>query len=272
MAVSGVDVKGRSAERLNEVLADDALEFVAELHRRFAGRRRDLLQRRHERQRELDQGGTLDFLPETREIREGDWTVAPAPADLQKRWVEITGPTDRKMVINALNSGATGFMTDFEDSNSPTWSNMIGGQLNLTDAIERTISLEQDDKKYELNDEVATLLVRPRGWHLHEKHLIVDGEPVAGAFMDFGLYFFRNAQRLLEMGSGPYFYLPKMESHLEARLWNDVFTFAQEQVRIPHGTIKATVLIETIPAAFEMEEILYELRDHSAGLNAGRWD
>jgi malate synthase len=272
MAVSGVDVKGRSAERLNEVLADDALEFVAELHRRFAGRRRDLLQRRHERQRELDQGGTLDFLPETREIREGDWTVAPAPADLQKRWVEITGPTDRKMVINALNSGATGFMTDFEDSNSPTWSNMIGGQLNLTDAIERTISLEQDDKKYELNDEVATLLVRPRGWHLHEKHLIVDGEPVAGAFMDFGLYFFRNAQRLLEMGSGPYFYLPKMESHLEARLWNDVFTFAQEQLGIPHGTIKATVLIETIPAAFEMDEILYELRDHSAGLNAGRWD
>jgi malate synthase len=272
MAVSGVDVKGRSAERLNEVLADDALEFVAELQRRFAGRRRDLLQRRRERQRELDQGGTLDFLPETREIREGDWTVAPPPADLQKRWVEITGPTDRKMVINALNSGATGFMTDFEDSNSPTWSNMIGGQLNLTDAIERTISLEQDDKKYELNDEVATLLVRPRGWHLHEKHLIVDGEPVAGAFMDFGLYFFRNARRLLENGSGPYFYLPKMESHLEARLWNDVFTFAQEQLGIPHGTIKATVLIETIPAAFEMEEILYELRDHSAGLNAGRWD
>ncbi|HEY0633269.1 MAG TPA: malate synthase A [Thermoleophilaceae bacterium] len=272
MAVSGVDVKGRSAERLNEVLADDALEFVAELQRRFSGRRRDLLQRRRERQRELDQGGTLDFLPETREIREGDWTVAPPPSDLQKRWVEITGPTDRKMVINALNSGATGFMTDFEDSNSPTWSNMIGGQLNLTDAIERTISLEQDDKKYELNEEVATLLVRPRGWHLHEKHLIIDGEPVAGAFMDFGLYFFRNARRLLENGSGPYFYLPKMESHLEARLWNDVFTFAQEQLGIPHGTIKATVLIETIPAAFEMEEILYELRDHSAGLNAGRWD
>jgi malate synthase len=271
MAASGVEIT-TEADRLNDVLTEDALAFVSELHRRFDGRRRELLEKRAERQKELDAGGSLDFLAETREIREGDWQVAPAPSDLQKRWVEITGPTDRKMVINALNSGATGFMTDFEDSNSPTWSNMIGGQVNLTDAIEGTISLEQGDKTYELNDEVATLLVRPRGWHLAEKHLLVAGERISGSLMDFGLYFFRNAQRLLEKGSGPYFYLPKMESHLEARLWNDVFTFAQEQLGIPHGTIKATVLIETIPAAFEMDEILYELRDHSAGLNAGRWD
>jgi malate synthase len=266
MAVSGVETSA------NEVLSEDALEFVAELHRRFDGRRRELLEKRAERQRALDEGGTLDFLDETREVRDGDWTVAPAPADLQKRWVEITGPTDRKMVINALNSGSTGFMADFEDSNSPTWSNMMQGQVNLTDAIEGTISLEQGDKRYELGDETATLLVRPRGWHLTDKHLLVDGERISGGLLDFGLYFFRNAQRLLEKGSGPYFYLPKMESHLEARLWNDVFTFAQEQLGIPHGTIKATVLIETIPAAFEMDEILYELRDHSAGLNAGRWD
>jgi malate synthase len=266
MAVSGVEITA------NDVLSEDALEFVSELHRRFDERRRELLEKRAERQRELDAGGSLDFLSETREIRDGDWQVAPAPADLQKRWVEITGPTDRKMVINALNSGATGFMADFEDSNSPTWSNMLQGQVNLTDAIEGTISLEQGDKKYELNDETATLLVRPRGWHLADKHLLVDGERISGSLLDFGLYFFRNAKRLLEKGTGPYFYLPKMESHLEARLWNDVFTFAQEQLGIPHGTIKATVLIETIPAAFEMDEILYELRDHSAGLNAGRWD
>jgi malate synthase len=270
MAVSGVEIT--TQDRLNDVLTEDALAFVSELHRRFDGRRRELLEKRAERQRALDEGGTLDFLDETREIRDGDWQVAPAPADLQKRWVEITGPTDRKMVINALNSGSTGFMADFEDSNSPTWSNMIGGQVNLTDAIEGTISLEQGDKTYELNDEVATLLVRPRGWHLTDKHLLVDGARVSGSLLDFGLYFFRNARRLLEKGSGPYFYLPKMESHLEARLWNDVFTFAEEQLGIPHGTIKATVLIETIPAAFEMDEILYELRDHSAGLNAGRWD
>jgi malate synthase len=254
------------------VLTDEALGFVAELHRRFDGRRRELLARREERQRALDEGGTLDFLPECREVREGDWQVAPAPRDLQKRWVEITGPVDRKMVINALNSGSTGFMADFEDANSPTWANVIGGQINLTDAIEGTISLSSGGKDYTLNEETATLLVRPRGWHLTDKHLTVDGERVSGSLLDFGLYFLRNASRLLERGSGPYFYLPKMESHLEARLWNDVFTFAQEQVGIPHGTIKATVLIETIPAAFEMDEILYELRDHSAGLNAGRWD
>jgi malate synthase len=270
--VSGVDIRGPMEDRFDEVLTEENVGFVAELHRRFDGRRRELLERRKERQRELDAGGTLDFLPECREIREGDWKVAPPPPDLQKRWVEITGPTDRKMVINALNSGATGFMTDFEDSNSPTWRNMIGGQLNLTDAIERTISLEQGDKTYELNEETATLLVRPRGWHLTDKHVLVDGDRISGSLLDFGLFFIRNARRLLERGSGPYFYLPKMESHREARLWNDVFTFAQEQVGIPHGTIKATVLIETIPAAFEMDEILYELRDHSAGLNAGRWD
>src|SRR3954462_2063523 len=267
MATSGVEIT-----TTNEVLSEDALEFVAELHRRFDGRRRELLEKREERQRALDEGGTLDFLDETREIRDGDWKVAPAPSDLEKRWVEITGPTDRKMVINALNSGSTGFMADFEDSNSPTWSNMMQGQVNLTDAIEGTISLEQGDKTYELNEEVATLLVRPRGWHLTDKHLEVEGERISGSLLDFGLYFFRNAERLLEKGSGPYFYLPKMESHLEARLWNDVFTFAQSEVGIPHGTVKATVLIETIPAAFEMDEILYELRDHSAGLNAGRWD
>jgi malate synthase len=270
MAVSGVEIT--TQDRLNDVLTEEALAFVSELHRRFDRRRRELLERRKERQRELDEGGTLDFLPECREIREGDWKVSPPPPDLEKRWVEITGPTDRKMVINALNSGSTGFMADFEDSNSPTWSNMVAGQVNLTDAIEGTISLEQGDKTYALNEETATLLVRPRGWHLTDKHLLVDGERISGSLMDFGFYFFRNARRLLEKGTGPYFYLPKMESHLEARLWNDVFTFAEEQLGIPHGTIKATVLIETIPAAFEMDEILYELRDHSAGLNAGRWD
>jgi malate synthase len=270
--VSGVEILGSVEGPFGEVLTEDSVRFVAELHRRFDGRRRELLERRRERHRELDQGGTLDFIPETREIREGDWQVAPAPPDLQNRRVEITGPTDRKMVINAMNSGAEGFMTDFEDSNSPTWQNMVQGQINLTDAIEGTISLEEGDKSYSLGEETATLLVRPRGWHLPEKHVLVGGEPVSGALFDFGLYFHRNAKRLMQKGSGPYFYLPKMESHLEARLWNEVFTFAQSECEIPHGTVKATVLIETIPAAFEMEEILYELRDHSAGLNAGRWD
>jgi malate synthase len=269
--VSGVEITGPT-EGYEDVLTEDAMAFLAELHRRFDGRRRELLQAREERQRELDDGGTLDFLPETREVREGDWQIAPEPADLQDRRVEITGPTNRKMVINALNSGAEGFMTDFEDSNSPTWKNMVEGQINLTEAIEGTIELEENGKSYSLGEETATLLVRPRGWHLPEKHIRVNDEPIAGAFMDFGLFFFRNAKRLMEKGGGPYFYLPKMESHLEARLWNDVFTFAQQELGIPHGTIKATVLIETIPAAFEMEEILYELRDHSAGLNAGRWD
>src|SRR3954463_13075961 len=263
-------VEVRGAE---QVLTDEALAFVEGLHTEFEGRRQELLRRRAERMEKLLAGDTLDFLEETREIRESDWQVAPPPPDLQDRRVEITGPTERKMVINALNSGARGFMADFEDSNSPLWRNMIQGQQNLTDAIEGTIEFTSPDgKEYQLNDEVATLLVRPRGWHLPEKHLKVDGQPVAGALVDFGLYFFRNAQRLLDKGSGPYFYLPKMESHLEARLWNDVFTFAQEQLGIPHGSVKATVLIETIPAVFEMDEILYELRDHSAGLNAGRWD
>src|SRR5437764_11531551 len=255
------------------VLTDDALGFVAALHERFDDRRRELLDRRAERRKRLAAGETLDFLPDTEAIREDDWKVAPAPPPLQDRRVEITGPTERKMVINALNSGARGFMADFEDSNSPTWQNMIEGHVNLTDAIERTIEFTQDDgKHYRLNEQVATLLVRPRGWHLPEKHMTVDGQPIAGAFCDFGFYFFHNAQRLLDKGSGPYFYLPKMESHLEARLWNDVFNWAQDELDIPRGTVRATVLIETVPAAFEMDEILYELRDHGASLNAGRWD
>jgi malate synthase len=271
--VRGVELHAPVSGRMEEVLTEDALEFLAGLHREFDGTRRDLLRRRAERQAALDAGGSLNFLDETRDVRKADWAVAPVPGDLEDRRVEITGPTQRKMVINALNSGARGFMADFEDSNSPTWQNMIEGQVNLTDAIERTIEFTQDDgREYRLNEEVATLLVRPRGWHLPEKHMAVDGEPIAGALVDFGLYFFHNAQRLLDKGSGPYFYLPKMESHLEARLWNDVFNHAQDELRIDRGTIKATVLVETVPAAFEMEEILYELRDHSAGLNAGRWD
>jgi malate synthase len=271
--VRGVELHAPMSGRMEEVLTEGALEFLAGLHREFDGTRRDLLRRRAERQAALDAGGSLNFLDETRDVREADWAVAPVPDDLEDRRVEITGPTQRKMVINALNSGARGFMADFEDSNSPTWHNMIDGQVNLTDSIERTIEFTQDDgREYRLNEEVATLLVRPRGWHLPEKHMAVDGVPIAGALVDFGLYFFHNAHRLLEKGSGPYFYLPKMESHLEARLWNDVFNHAQDELRIDRGTIKATVLIETVPAAFEMEEILYELRDHSAGLNAGRWD
>jgi malate synthase len=263
-------VEVRGAE---QVLTDEALAFVEGLHSKFESTRQELLRARAERAKKLLAGGTLDFLEETREIRESDWRVAPPPADLQDRRVEITGPTERKMVINALNSGAKGFMADFEDSNSPLWRNMIEGQQNLTDAIEGTIEFTSPDgKEYRLNDEVATLLVRPRGWHLPEKHLKVDGEPVAGALVDFGLYFFRNARRLVDKGSGPYFYLPKMESHLEARLWNDVFNHSEDELGIDRGTIRATVLIETVPAAFEMEEILYELRDHGASLNAGRWD
>jgi malate synthase len=261
-------------ERSAEILVPEALEFVAELHGRFAGRRRDLLAARRERDAELRAGGTLDFLEETREIREGDWQVAPPRPDYENRRVEITGPTDRKLVINALNSGAKGFMADFEDANSPTWHNQVSGHANLIDAIEGTITYEsaEDGRRYELGEEVATLLVRPRGWHLPEKHLRIDDEPVAGAFVDFGLYAFHCAQRLLDHGSAPYFYLPKMEHHLEARLWNDVFTFSEEALGIPHGSIRATVLIETLPAAFQMDEILYELREHSYGLNAGRWD
>jgi len=257
-----------------EVLTPEALAFVAALHREFDGRRRELLERRQDRQAEIDAGGSLHFLPETAEIRAGDWRVAPPPPDLADRRVEITGPTDRKMVINALNSGARGFMADFEDANSPTWANQVGGQVNLTDAIEGAIEFSdpRSGREYRLNDETATLLVRPRGWHLPEAHVTVDGEPVSGSFFDFGLFFFRNARRLVELGSGPYFYLPKLQSHLEARLWNDVFGWAQDELGLPRGTAKATVLVETIWAAFEMDEILWELRDHSAGLNAGRWD
>jgi malate synthase len=254
-------------ERTAEVLSPEALDFVAELHGRFEPTRQELLRARRER------GAPRDFLSETRDIREGDWRVAAPPADYRDRRVEITGPTDRKLVINALNSGARGFMADFEDANSPTWRNQVEGHVNLIDAIERTIAYDSSEgRHYELGDEVATLLVRPRGWHLPEKHLRVEDQPVAGALMDFGLFFFHNAQRLLDRGSGPYLYLPKLEHHLEARLWNDVFGFAQDALGIPHGTVRATVLIETLPAAFQMDEILFELRDHSLGLNAGRWD
>jgi malate synthase len=270
--VTGVQIRGPKGKRFEEVLTADALGLVARLHRELDATRRELLAARVERQKELDAGGTLDFLADTQAVRDGDWAIAPEPDALQNRRVEITGPTSRKMVINALNSGASGFMADFEDSNSPTWTNMIGGQVNLADAIRGTIEHEENGKHYELDDEVATLLVRPRGWHLVERNLLVDGEAVAGGLMDFGLYVFHNARELLERGAGPYFYLPKMESHREARLWNDAFNLAEDHLGLPHGTIKATVLIETLPAAFEMDEILYELRDHSAGLNAGRWD
>jgi len=270
---AGVEVRAPITGRGAEVLTNAALSFVATLQREFGPRRAELLRRRAERQLRIDAGERPDFLAETRQVREADWQVASVPADLQDRRVEITGPVERKMLINALNSGAKVFMGDFEDANAPTWSNMIDGQVNCIDAIERTISFEQDDGRvYKLNPQVATLLIRPRGWHLVEKHVLVDGEPISGSLFDFGLYFFHNARRLLDRGSGPYFYLPKLESHLEARLWNDVFVRAQELVGVPRGTINATVLIETILAAFEMEEILYELRDHSGGLNAGRWD
>src|SRR3954464_14042047 len=266
------EIQAPVQDRIEEVLTPDALELVASLHGELDDTRRALLERRQERQRQLDGGGSLDFLEETREGREGDWRIAPEPDALADRRVEITGPTSRKMVINALNSGARGFMADFEDSNSPTWQNMAGGQVHLFDAVRGTIEHEEDGKEYKLDDETATLLVRPRGLHLPERHLLVDGEPVAGAFMDFGLFLFHNARELLERGAGPYFYIPKLESHLEARLWNDAFNLAQDAVGLDRGTIKATVLIETIPAAFEMDEILWELRDHLAGLNAGRWD
>ena len=272
--VAGLEITGPEVQRSEEVLTPEALELVAMLHRETDGRRRELLARREERQRELDAGGTLDFLEETREVREGDWTVSPPPPALRKRWVEITGPTSAKMVINALNSGSTGFMADFEDANSPTWANMVGGQANLMDAIRETLEFHDQEtgKEYRLDEETATLLVRPRGWHLVERHVEVDGEPVAGGLFDFGLYMHHNAQALLERGSGPFFYLPKMESHLEARMWNDAFNLAEDHLGLDRGTARGTVLIETLPAAFEMDEILYELREHSAGLNAGRWD
>jgi malate synthase len=270
----GVEIRAPIDGRFAEVLSEEALAFVAGLHRAFDQTRQELLGGRVERQDRIRGGEMPDFLEETRNIREDPgWRVAPAPGDLLDRRVEITGPTDRKMMINALNSGAKVFMADFEDANSPTWENMVGGQANLIDAVERTIEFTgPEGKEYRLAEETATLLVRPRGWHLPEKHLVVDGQPVSGSLFDFGLTFFHNAERLRERGTGPYFYLPKLESHLEARLWNDVFVHAQDALDVPRGTIRATVLIETILAAFEMEEILYELRDHSAGLNAGRWD
>ncbi|GEB54283.1 MULTISPECIES: malate synthase A [Streptomyces] len=275
LEIVGVE-PGQTPARQDEVLTAPALEFLAALHREFAGRRDELLAHRAERRAEIARTGTLDFLPETAAVREGDWKVADCPPALLDRRVEITGPTDRKMTINALNSGARVWLADFEDASAPTWENVIGGQLNLTDAYERRIDFtdERSGKSYALRpaEELATVVVRPRGWHLDERHLECDGEPVPGALVDFGLYFFHNAQRLLDAGKGPYFYLPKTESHLEARLWNDVFVFAQNHCGIPQGTIRATVLIETITAAYEMDEILYELRDHASGLNAGRWD
>ncbi len=265
--VDGVEIRAPAVAGTESVLTDEALAFVAGLEREFRERRAELLEARAARLGRLRGGELPDFLPRTEDVRTGDWSVAPVPVELQDRRVEITGPVDRKMVINALNSGARMFMADFEDSNSPTWENCIDGQVNLTDALDRTITLDTGEKQYRLNDEVATLLVRPRGWHLVERHVEVDGAPVSASLFDFGLYFFRNHAR-----GGRFFYLPKLESHLEARLWSDVFVRAQDELGVPRGTIKATVLIETILAAFEMDEILYELRDHSAGLNAGRWD
>jgi malate synthase len=273
MTARSVEVLGHAGEPGMRILTPDALAFVADLQREFNPIRLKLLTARADRQQQIDAGELPDFLEKTQAVREDpDWRVAPPPTDLLDRRVEITGPVDRKMVINALNSGARIFMADFEDSNSPTWRNCIEGQANLIDAVDRTISLDAGAKQYRLQDEIATLLVRPRGWHLQESHLLVDGEPVSASLFDFGLYLFHCGQRQLAAGSGPYFYLPKLESHVEARLWNDVFLFAQDRLSIPRGTIRATVLIETILAAFEMEEILYELREHSAGLNAGRWD
>src|SRR5437588_7210325 len=270
---AGVQLRGELAPTFPEIVSPEALAFVAKLQRAFGDRREECLLRRQHRQAALDRGEVFDFLPETKSIRESDWTCAPIPPDLRDRRVEITGPTDRKMVINALNSGARVFMGDFEDANSPTWANVVEGQINLRDAVRRTISFTSPEgKSYQLKEQIAVLLVRPRGWHLPEEHMLVDGKPVSGSLFDFGLYFFHNATELMARGSGPYFCLQKMESHLEARLWNEVFKMAQDQLGIPQGTIRATVLIETIPGAFEMVERLYELRQHSAGLNCGRWD
>ncbi len=269
----GVVINAPVSAEFAEILTPEALALVAKLHRAFEGRRQELLARRVLRQKDLDAGKRPDFLADTKHIREGDWTIAPLPADLACRRVEITGPVERKMIINALNSGADSYMTDFEDSNTPNWDNQIQGQINLKQAVRRTLSFRNEaGKEYKLNDKIATLIVRPRGWHLDEKHVTVDGQRVSGGIFDLALFVFHNAKEQLARGTGPYFYLPKMESHLEARLWNDIFILAQEEVGIPRGTIRATVLIETILAAFEMDEILYELREHSSGLNAGRWD
>ena len=269
----GIEITGDVNPDYAQILTGDAVAFAARLQRAFGPRRTELLARRVARQVRFDAGELPDFLPETRAVRDGEWTCDPVPADIRDRRVEITGPVDRKMIINALNCGANVFMADFEDANTPRWDNNIQGQLNLRDAIRRRIDyVSPEGKAYRLNESTATLFVRPRGWHLPEKHVLVDGEPISGGIFDFALYFFHNAKELVARGSGPYFYLPKLESHLEARLWNDIFVMAQDDLGIPRGTIKATVLIETILAAFEMDEILYELRHHSAGLNAGRWD
>ena len=271
--VAGVLIKAPMGPGYEEILTPEALQLVAKLHRAFEGRRQELLARRQSVQAKLDAGWLPDFLPETEAIRQGDWRVAPIPPDLLDRRVEITGPVDRKMVINALNSGAKVFMADFEDAHSPTFDATIEGQANVREAVRGTIAYDSPDgKEYRLHKNTATLLVRPRGWHLREKHVEIDGQPVSGSLFDFSLYFFHNARALLDKGTGPYFYLPKLENHLEARLWNDVFVMAQQELGLPVGTIKATVLIETILAAFEMDEILYELRDHIVGLNCGRWD
>ena len=271
---AGVDIRGEIRPEYETILTGDAVDFLAGLARQFSARRDELLAAREVRQAAIDSGNLPDFLPETAARRDDpSWRVAPVPADLQDRRVEITGPTDRKMIINALNCGAKVFMADFEDANAPSWDNMVTGQINLRDAVNRSITFRNPDGRfYQLNEETATLMVRPRGWHLDESNFLVDGAPIPGGLFDFGLYFFHNAQAALDRGTGPYFYLPKLESHLEARLWNDVFVHAQDALNVPRGSIKATVLIETILAAFEAEEILYELRDHSAGLNCGRWD
>lgn len=273
MTFDDIEILGPMQPGFETVLTEDALRFVADLQRRFNDRRLTLLQQRQVRQDQIDRGWLPDFLPETKSIRDGNWQIGSVPADLQDRRVEITGPVDRKMVINALNSGASAFMADFEDSHAPTWKDTVQGQINLIDAVKGTISLSTPEgKHYALADDIAVLLVRPRGWHLEEKHVRVAGKPISGAIFDFGLFFYHNAKRQLARGTGPYFYLPKLESHLEARLWNDIFLHAQETLGLPRGTIKATVLIETILAAFETDEILYELRDHIVGLNCGRWD
>jgi malate synthase len=268
----GIEIHGTVTPAYREILSAEALAFFLKLHRAFEPRRQELLGMRAVRQKAFDTGALPDFLPETMSIRDAEWTIASQPKDMLDRRVEITGPTDRKMVINALNCGASTFMADFEDANCPTWDNMIDGQLNIRDAVRRSITLEQNGKQYKLNDKTAVLIPRPRGWHLDEKHVTVDGRIVSGSIFDFALLFFHNAKQLLLRGSGPYYYLPKMESHLEARLWNDIFKVAQDELGVPQGSIRATVLIETVVAAFEMDEILWELKAHSAGLNIGRWD
>jgi len=267
-----IEIVGTVTDEFAKILTSDALSFISELHYEFNGQREELLKKRAQRQAQLDKGNFPDFLPETKSVREGVWTVAPTPKDLLDRRVEITGPVEQKMMINALNSGAQVFMADLEDALTPSWTNVIQGQINLKEAVRRTLTFQSPEgKSYKLKEELATLVVRPRGWHLVEKHVLIEGKPVSASLFDFGLYFFHNAEETIARKTGPYFYLPKMESHLEARLWNDVFNFAESKLKLP-GTIRATVLIETILAAFEMDEILYELKDHAAGLNAGRWD